>query len=184
MVLLGGEERARKRERGRERDLATFADEFTFWWAILIYGCIIESSQKFLGMDVKPSGYWNTENGKNRRVFFEKLAFNLNMDPFSADTWYSLSQQTVLQYPVRIWMHKINFLLIFIFIFVSFLSFSLSISFFPQGGSSVLASFKNSYSRAVTELFPELKLDRKNFHFLPREYFYLFHAWFFFFFFF
>lgn len=56
----------------------------------------VESSEK-AGFAPKPQGYWNSEKGKNMRLFLEKYARRHNFDPLIAQNWYSVVRDSVIK---------------------------------------------------------------------------------------
>eukprot|EP00026_Physarum_polycephalum_P002670 Phypoly_transcript_02678.p1 GENE.Phypoly_transcript_02678~~Phypoly_transcript_02678.p1 ORF type:complete len:822 (+),score=110.18 Phypoly_transcript_02678:190-2655(+) len=52
------------------------------------------SSQPFT---TKPLGFWTIDDNKNLRKLFEDFARNLNLDPLSAATWYSVPRSLFVQ---------------------------------------------------------------------------------------
>lgn len=44
----------------------------------------------------QPHGHWTVDEGKNLREFFDHYAQSRNLDPLDPESWYSISQQSIL----------------------------------------------------------------------------------------
>lgn len=110
-----------------------------------------ENSERALNT-TKPYGYWGSEKGNNMRAFFEKIAYNKDLDPQAPETWYSIPLREYKKYKVT----ESNYIVLVRHVY-------------HQGVNSILARYRGSIIRALIDLFPQLKLDKTKFSVTPRN---------------
>lgn len=96
--------------------------------------------------------YWQAV--ANRRKFFVDIADDKGFDPMVADNWYALTLEEVIQHKVR--KKKGGGL------------FSQHLYLREQNATLVLAYYNGSFENALVHLFPEVSLERGEFHEIQR----------------
>lgn len=92
-------------------------------------------------MLIIPGKYWN--NAQNRRKFFDDFAAKRGFDALIAENWYPIQQKDIIAVKVR----KSPLFLKLIF---------------AKGGAPIMY-YHGSLPKALQYLYPEMKLDEKNF---------------------
>lgn len=96
--------------------------------------------------------YW--ANVQLRRKFFEKFAKEHQFDPLVASSWYSITEEQIMESEVCPSLSP-------------FLETMTNIQF--KNAISVLSYYNKNFKKALTSLFPEIGLERR-FYYIPSKF--------------